>query len=233
MRYNLLSVGADAKTVKGEKFGYLTGILYLQPADMSGTNLCPMASAGCKAACLFTAGMGRFPSVKAGRARKTQLFLNNRQSFMKQIVMDIGILELEAKFKGMKPVVRLNGTSDIQWENILHDGKTIFEHFPNVQFMDYTKIVKRMMPLAKAQKIENYHLTFSRSESNHALADTVISMGGNVAVVFAGNPPSVFMGRPVVDGDKSDLRFIDGDNVIVALKAKGRAKYDTTGFIVR
>ena len=36
----------------------------------------------------------------------------------------------------------------------------------------------------------------------------------------------------VVNGDESDLRFLDPRNSIVGLKAKGKAKKDTTGFVV-
>ena len=41
-----------------------------------------------------------------------------------------------------------------------------------------------------------------------------------------------FLNRPVVDGDKSDLRFLDGENVIVGLIAKGQAKKDQSGFVI-
>lgn len=232
-QYSLLSVGRDAKTVKGEKFGYLTGIVYLQPASLSGVNLCPGSSAGCRAACLFTSGAAaHYPKVNQGRARKTQWFLKDREGFMRALMVDISKLERAAARKGMKPVVRINGTSDIQIENIQIDGKTIFEHFPQVAFMDYTKIAKRMFAGSKAQSFPNYHLTFSRSESNHAVAETVAAAGGNVAVVFAGAIPKKFMGRKTVAGDTSDLRFLDGKGVIVGLTAKGRAKHDKSGFVV-
>ena len=53
----LLSVG-NPKILKGMKQGYMTYILHLAPADVSGYNTCPKATAGCKAACLNTAGRG-------------------------------------------------------------------------------------------------------------------------------------------------------------------------------
>lgn len=234
--YKLLSIGKDAKTVKGEKFGYLTGILYLAPASLSGVNLCPQSSAGCRAVCLYSAGMGVFQNVQQGRLAKSARFLNERDAFMRDIVSDIRKLVAEADKKGMKPVVRLNGTSDIQWENITVDGKTVFEHFPTVDFMDYTKIAKRMFVGSKARAIANYHLTFSRSEENGAIAETVAAAGGNVAAVFATKKgealPSSYMGRKVISGDNSDLRFLDEKGVIVGLIAKGKARKDTSGFVV-
>lgn len=231
--YSLLSVGKDAKTKKGEKYGYLTGILYLAPAKLSGVNLCPASSPGCRAACLFSAGYaGIYKSVNEGRMKKAHWFNSDREGFMRTLIVDISKLERAAARKGLKPVCRFNGVSDIQVENILVDGKTIFEHFPMVEFLDYTKIAKRMFKGAKAQSFPNYHLTFSRSETNHAIAETVAKAGGNVAVVFAGGVPKRFMGRKTVPGDLSDLRFLDGKGVIVALTAKGKAKHDKSGFVV-
>jgi hypothetical protein len=233
MAYTLLSVGKDAKTVKGEKFGYLTGILYMQPASLSGVNLCRGSSAGCREACLFSAGMAKFPAVKKGRARKTAMFLNQPEEFMKALKADVALLEKQAKKKGMGAVVRLNGTTDIPWEEHTIDGLTIFEHFPNVNFMDYTKILKRMLKGSAALAHPNYHLTFSRSEANERHARLVMSIGGNVAVVFAGKTlPKTFLRKRVVNGDESDLRFLDKKGVVVGLYAKGKAKKDTSGFVV-
>ena len=51
----LLNIDKNAKTIKGQAYGYMTAILYLAPSDLSGFNVCPMASKGCKSACLNTA----------------------------------------------------------------------------------------------------------------------------------------------------------------------------------
>ncbi len=229
----LLSIGADAKTVKGEKFGVITGIQYLAPADVSGHNTCPNASEGCKAACLFTAGMaGAFASVNKARTEKTLFFFRNRAEYGKQLVNEIAALVKKAKKKNLIPAVRLNGTSDLAWESIQFDGKSIMEHFPAVQFYDYTKSAKRAKRHAEGKMPANYHLTFSRSESNQAEVLDVIQSGGNVAVVFHDKLPATYLGKPVVDGDESDLRFNDAKGVIVGLKVKGKAKQDTSGFAV-
>lgn len=228
--FNLLSVGVDAKTVKGEKYGYLTGILYLAPSDQSGViNVCPHASEGCRAACLYTAGMGRFPNVQAARTARTVLFKNNRADFISKIKADIMLLQALAKSKGQKCCVRLNGTSDLPFHMF-----GIMEEYPQVQFYDYTKDFGKMFRFIRGEMPANYHLTFSRSESNQDKVNEVLEYGGNVAVVFnrKNEFPATWQGFKVVSGDDSDLRFLDPRNVVVGLKSKGKAKYDETGFVV-
>jgi hypothetical protein len=229
MKYNLLSVGADAKTKKGVNSGYLTGILYLAPAMESGFEVCPSRSAGCTAACLFTAGHGAYPKVKEARIRKTQFLMKSRADFLSVLKSDIAILVAEANNKGLKPCVRLNGTSDLGWESM---AKEIMEAFPDVQFYDYTKVLTRMLRYCDGKFPANYHLTFSRSESNWDDCIKVLAKGGNVAAVFSKDLPGVHIGYTVVDGDVNDLRFNDPRNVIVGLKAKGKARKDDSGFVI-
>lgn len=227
----LLSVGSDAKTVKGETLGFLTGILYLAPANTTKWNTCSMAkTAKCDVACLYKAGRGAMNSVQTARINKTIWFFEDRQSFMQQLVVDIDKLFFKAKRMGLTPLVRLNGTSDIQWESIPINGyKNIFEAFPDVQFYDYTKIANRTDLPA------NYDLTFSYSgvEGFQPYVEKALLNNMRMAVVFRreNDIPQSFMGIPVVSGDKSDVRHLD-DKVIVGLYAKGKAKLDTTGFVV-
>lgn len=236
MSYELLTVG-NAKTVKGEKKGYLTAILYLVPSDGSGLgNLCPHASAGCRAACLYSAGRGVMKPVIDGRMRKTKLFFENSASFVDTLVRDIIKIERRAKRQKMQPVIRLNGTSDIPWERIRGtNGLTVMEQFPHIQFYDYTKRPNRDPIWA------NYHLTFSRSESNEGQALYELAKGRNVAVVFntrRSQPlPTSWNGFRVINGDESDLRFLDpnipyGVGVVVGLRAKGKATKDHSGFVI-
>ena len=137
----------------------------------------------------------------------------------------------KAQSKGLKPLVRLNGTSDINWENIPFESyNNIFEAFQNVQFYDYTKNANRKdLP-------SNYDLTFSYSGVNSfaPYVDKAQSKGMRMAVVFRkeSSIPSVFKGIRVVSGDNSDVRHLDDQGVIVGLYAKGKAKTDTTGFVV-
>jgi hypothetical protein len=228
MKLSLLAVGTDAKTVKGEKYGYLTGILYLAPANEAGFgNLCANASAGCLASCLYTAGRGAMNNVKEARIRKTRLFFSDKPKFLETLFKDIADLVNDGKKEKKKVCVRLNGTSDIPWERL-----GIFDKFPEVQFYDYTKSAARATDFALGKMPKNYHLTFSRSEENEKSALEVLHTGGNVAAVFAGKLPNKWNGYTVIDGDESDLRFNDAKNVVVGLKAKGKGKKDETGFVI-
>jgi hypothetical protein len=227
----LLSISADHKTIKGEAYGYLTGVMYLAPYTQSGLgNLCPSASKGCAAACLFTAGRGAYLNVQTARLNRTKMFYQERPAFFSLLIKEIGALIRKAEKLGMIPCVRLNGTSDIQWEKLKFEGKTIFEHFPAIQFYDYTKIATRffsgLVPL-------NYHLTFSRSESNQANVEKVMAKNplANIAVVFK-RLPKKYLGRKVFAADDTDLRFKDPAGVVCGLTAKGRARRDTSGFVV-
>lgn len=230
----LLSVENDAKTKKGAQHGVLTGILYLAPHTLSGYQVCPKSTPGCRAACLFTAGRGVYDSVQQARLAKTKMFFEARELFMSYLADDIRLLELQAAKRGMRPAVRLNGTSDIAWEKIVvGEHRNLFEMYPNVSYYDYTKVYNRKAAL----RIRNYHLTFSLSEENEADARRALSVGFNVAVVMhlgKHEPkPATFWGYDVVDGDKHDARFLNRRGVIVALSAKGLAKQDTSGFVRR
>lgn len=228
---NILTT-SSTKTIKGESKGYLTGILYLSPADLvRGLNLCPFASNGCKSACLYTAGRGQFTSVQKARRAKTELYRDNRNHFMNCLVHSIKIVIRKAQRESMVPVIRLNGTSDIRWENILIDGKNIFEIFPEIQFYDYTKDFLRKD--AFTNKWSNYHLTFSRSESNDKMALRMLNLGVNVAMVFKSEIPEQYNGYKVYSGDNDDLRFLDSKGgFIIGLIAKGKAKKDDSGFTI-
>jgi len=224
--YKLLSVSADAKTIKGEAQGYLTGILYLAPDKLAGgPTLCPFSSEGCRAVCLNTAGRGGFNIVQESRIRKARMFQANIKAFTAQICEDIEALRAQALAKGLKTAVRLNGTSDIRWE-----GYGIMERFGDVQFYDYTKYpmrYRRNLPV-------NYHLTYSLSEKPDSMehAQEWQRAGVNTAVVFRAELPVIFAGRVVIDGDVNDLRFKDPTGCIVGLRAKGKAKKTETKFVL-
>lgn len=234
---NLLSISRDAKTSKGEKLGFLTGILYLAPyKTISIYNTCAMAElAGCANACLYTAGRGAYSSVQNARINKTNWFYQDRQGFMLQLIDNIKSLIKKANKLQLIPLIRLNGTSDIKWENVSfeYQGKSynnIMELFPDIQFYDYTKIINRNNLPA------NYDLTFSYSGKPEFIkyVNQAINNNMRIAVVFKDkhNLPNEFMGLSVVNGDNTDIRHLDPQGVIVALYAKGKAKQDNTGFVV-
>lgn len=273
-KFKLLTVG-NPKIEKSVKFGYLTAVLHLAPGTLSGYNVCPKATAGCLAACLNTAGRGgivagnggrlqaaeiasgqRTNIIQAARIRRTRLYFSARAHFMSTLGADIAKLIKLAAAHGLKPAVRLNGTSDIPWERVpfIHRS-SIIEVFPQVQFYDYTKRPNRRDLPA------NYTLTFSLAEGNDDDAYWATRSGMNVAAVFHKVPASYrlpatrdrldvhtgaslqttsdgvtqWVGNvrefPVIDGDEHDLRFLDRQGVIVGLKAKGNAKRDASGFV--
>lgn len=212
------------KTIKGEARGYLTGILYLAPNNLSGQNVCPMATPGCIATCLNTSWRGAYNNVQAARIRKTREYFANPEGFKADLIEDIQSLCRKATREKMIPCVRINGTSDLPGM-----ARQLADEFPNVQFYDYTKIPKPWNRVSK-----NYHLTFSLSELNLPHALDSLKHGINVAAVFETDKfPDSYLGHPVVNGDINDLRFLDPRPVVVALKAKGRAKRDNTGFVIR
>jgi hypothetical protein len=234
--FKLLST-ANPKIQKGTKLGYLSFILHLAPADLSGKNTCPKATAGCRAACLNTAGRGGMfkrgettNAIQKARIRKTQYFFEDRNAFMLDLAYDIQKGIKMAEKLGLTPVFRLNGTSDLSWEKYevpVFCTKNIFELFPDVQFYDYTKVLGR-----KVKDIANYFLIFSKADGNDSDVAEAIMQGMNVAAVFD-KVPADYMGRRVIDADEHDLRFLDDKGVIAGLKAKGRAKKDLSGFVIR
>lgn len=218
---------SSAKTIKGEKIGFLTGIMYLVPS----IRLCPFSElAGCLKPCLSTAGRGAQHKVQRARQAKTDFFHARPDAFMRALAADIWALQRRAAKLGLIPLVRLNGTSDILWENILLDGLTIFELFPNVQFYDYTKHPKR-----NVARFKNYDLTYSFSgiTPDKITLKGVSQPGTRVAVVFHRREdiPQTFRGWPVIDGDNTDVRHIEPGGIVVALYAKGKARRDDSGFV--
>lgn len=224
---------SNDKTLKSLNLGYLTFGIHFAHSDLSGIDVCPDASEGCKMSCLDFAGRGQMGNVKEARIEKAKTFFSDIPAFMGRLISEIqkGI-DYAAK-KGLQACFRLNLTSDVKWERIKHEGKNIFQHFPNHQFYDYTKSFSRL-----SLDIPNYHLTFSRSENqnNHVHSVLAMNAGHNVAAVFSTKKgfdlPSHHNGKEVIDGDKHDLRFIDKRGVIVGLRAKGPARQDKSGFVI-
>lgn len=225
---SLLSIDTNAKTVKGQRKGYLTGILYLAPDRVSGLiNVCANASDGCREHCLYSAGRGAFNSVQKARIAKTAHYVKDRESFLSTLKDNVATVIRKAKAKRMHPVIRLNGTSDIGWERY-----SVIQAFKTTRFYDYTKNFNRMLAFLDGKLPSNYSLTFSRSETNETQCLDVLARGGNVAVVFRKALPTHWNGFPVINGDENDLRFLDPKGVVVGLTAKGKAKVDTSGFVV-
>lgn len=227
--FKLLST-ANPKIQKGTKLGYLSFILHLAPSTLSGHNTCPKATRGCIAACLNTAGRGGMFKrgettnvIQKARIRKTEYFYNDRAGFMKDLYADICKGIRLANKLGLTPVFRLNGTSDLSWEKYeMTEGKNVFDVFAGIQFYDYTKVLGR-----KVKHIENYHLTFSKADGNDSDVAEALLQGMSVVAVYDKIPEGV------PSADETDLRFLDPKGIMLGLKAKGKAKKDYTGFVIR
>jgi hypothetical protein len=221
--FKLLST-ANPKIQKGTKLGYLSFILHLAPSTLSGKNTCPKATKGCIAACLNTAGRGGMfkrgentNMIQKARIRKTKMYFEQRDLFLATLEADIQKAIKFAARQGLTPVFRLNGTSDLSVEKW-----GIIEKFPSVQFYDYTKVLGR-----KVAHLSNYHLTFSKADGNDADVQKALAQGLSVVAVYDKIPEGV------PSADETDLRFLDPKGVMLGLKAKGRAKKDYTGFVIR
>ena len=244
---SLLSIPeANPKIAKNGKVGIYTAPLHMIPAKLSGFEVCGGRTEGCTKACLHTAGAVLYIAQKIrGRMVRTKLFFNkqvlltfnNVQYTGRDIFMMLLVLEIERHVKradvlDMAVGVRLNATSDIPYESIKvrHlNAANIMELFPNVSFYDYTKLVRKNLP-------SNYDLTFSLAEDNDDKAIAALDAGLNVAVVFDKLPETFTLGNrtlPVVNGDEHDYRPLDARCSIIGLKAKGKAKQDTSGFVRR
>lgn len=232
---------SNPKMRKGEKQGWLSAVLHLSPAQSGGVskrdgstlNTCPAATAGCQASCLNTAGHGGIfkPDgtnvVLDARRRRTEWYARDPEDFIRTLIDEVTLLKYKAAREGLKLCVRPNGTSDIPAL-----GMRLATFHRDVQFYDYTKL-----PKPWARTLPNYDLTFSRSETNTRDCLLALAAGINVAVVFdvkkGAALPTKFLMTPVDDGDETDLRFLDRPGRIIGLRAKGRAKQDQTGFVVR
>jgi len=233
---------SNPKTQKGVKYGWLSAIMHLAPSHSAGLgNMCPDASPQCIRFCLNKAGRGgifkkgeKTNAVQEARKARTARFVSD-PDFSLDLDKEINSHANKASRLGLKPCVRLNGTSDIDWIRSTAFRGSLFDRWPNVQFYDYTKSFSRMMEFLNTPDYpKNYHLTFSRSELNDDECDTVLNYGGNVAVVFD-SVPSYFRGRAVYNGDDSDLRFLDPkfvQGVWIGLKAKGKLARETSAFKV-
>jgi hypothetical protein len=227
---NLLSKGTT--NIKTAKNDLETFILYMAPANqVTGLNLCPFASTGCKASCLYSAGRGRFSNVQESRINKSKFWGYDRSNFYIQLANELLNIHDKAIKQNKKIAIRLNGTSDIDHLDLLrrYSGIDFLETFyDNLLFYDYTKNFNHV----KKYLGSTYKITFSRSETNENDAYLTLKNGGNVAIVFADELPQFWNGYPVINGDETDLRYFDPENVVIGLKAKGDAKKDKSGFVV-
>lgn len=237
--YRLTTILSKGDTnAKLYKSNHADGVEYetvgvsLAPANLSGYEMCRGRSKGCTASCLNTAGMGQINMVQAARIAKTKLLMEQRETFVSRLKTELATAERRARKAGKRLACRLNILSDFAWEDEVH---SLFTDFSEVQFYDYTKILSRAVRFAIGGNRfpSNYHLTFSRSESNSKNVDILLNGPVNISVVFDKSPlPESWRGRPVINGEETDLRFLDPPGSIIGLIAKGKGKKDTSGFVL-
>jgi hypothetical protein len=232
----LLSEGStNAKTVKNELKSY---IMYLSPSNQNsfGKTICVKESEGCRNGCLVTTyRMSWGPNI-AARVRKTDFYFEDRKAFCTMLFSELSEISRKAVKGKYKVAIRLNGTSDLDFFAIVKNqiGKDLLS-LDNLVFYDYTKLIGKVLKYQESMKAGKYFLTFSRSENNWSECLKALSMGVNVAVVFANDKikPANFEGFQVIDGDETDIEMMKVSGHILALRAKGKAIKDTTGFVVR
>lgn len=213
--------GSSLKVEKGaDKFD--TYIMYLQPADkVAIKTLCTFADkAGCKKPCLISSGQLGMSTGQSAATKRTILMLLRPQSFESAILSEIDKAERKAVKTGLPALFRLNGTSDIDFSNIMKQR-------PNSLFYDYTKEISRV----RKNTLKNYDLTFSGSmfsvQSKAALRKAV---SANYRIAMAFNTKGLKdddlqLRRDLKSFDTTDLRHLD-DNVIGTLKRKGSNKQE-------
>jgi hypothetical protein len=209
-----------AKTNKGDV--YRVAGLSLMP----DFKLCPASkAAGCFEGCLKSAGRGRFANVAKARADKAEFWRNDQPGFLDQLRRELAAFVRSCERAGVKPAARLNVLSDIAWERT-----GIIDEFPGVFFYDYTKRAERL-----GKTPGNYSLMFSYSGRAQFAGNVAkaLETDAPLAVVFRSPEfPRHYLGRPVIDGDISDLDNVKAGRVVIALKAKGPARRDRSGFVV-
>lgn len=218
-------LGSVSKTVKHKKslkYGEMTYSLYLSPANTSGYEVCPGRTAECTRFCLNESGMNKMVQnnrgdvINASRIKKTRLFFEHREFFMKWMIAEISTANRKAQDLGYTFSVRLNNTSDISPLDFRLGEENILEIFPNTKFYDYTKVRDR---ISLPKKYPNYDLTFSYTGHNWNTCQEMLKSKINVAVVFKAVPASYNLYK-VIDGDRYDMRYMDKKGVIVGLKFK-------------
>ena len=218
------SVSKTTKHIKSIEYNELVYTIYLAPANSSGYEVCSMRNIECADLCLNESGMNRMNMndelINRSRIKKTQLFFENREYFLKWMMYEIELTKMKAEKLGMSFSVRINNTSDINPLSFYLDvdGKklNILDLFPDVQFYDYTKVPNR----TKLMKLySNYDLTFSFDGHNKETCLRMLENNVRVAVVFDKLPDTLW-GYKVIDGDLYDMRYRDEKNVIIGLKFK-------------
>lgn len=213
----------NAKLAKS--VGYYNAGISLAQAKLSGHNMCPASTPQCRGSCLGGTGRAEFtPLIEQIRINRTKLFATNISEFWRILLPELHKVDRAAGRLGVNVAFRPNILSDQQWHRKLPE---LFEVFNHWQFYSYTKVKSKVRQAIDGELPDNYHVTYSWSE-RAKLADVrqYLKAGINVAVPFYCKKtlkptlPTRWRGFDVIDGDESDLRFLDPEGVIVGLRVK-------------
>ena len=220
---------SNPKLKKNLKKGVMSSPLNLLPDNEAGFgSVCPSSSVECRALCLNRAGNPAFLTGKLkARYQRTQMFFKHKKLFFTRLFKEIKLAKAKADKAGMQCGLRLNATSDLNWENFYIGGKNLMEWFPDIEFYDYTAVPNRVTP-------SNYHLTFSLKEDNFDTAMLEFKRGLNIAIPFKTKRqediPNTWKGIKVINGDEHDFRPLDKPNTIVGLTVKGNMDMNSPFF---
>jgi hypothetical protein len=208
------------------------GIVYLRPATTGGgATVCAASDAGC-AGCLGLGGRALFDQrINQARQRRLDFYREDSVGFLLSLAVEIEELRQSATEEELV-AVRLNGISDVLWERErVINSSSLMEAFPDVVFYDYTRLPGRLRTIEAGIIPANYDLSWSLGSDNDRLAERALGIGLRVVAVVRGAREEQWRSLPVVDGDEHDWRFLDPAPALVALKPKGLARKDTTGFV--
>jgi len=211
-------LGSSTKVELGEGFGYLTTVMYLAPARVSGMQQCAGSTPECVANCLFNKS-GHILFHQAGSILKSWALRFKASEAKARIEQELELHALKAKHKGLKGAVRLNGTSDILHARLWRSAQAL-----GLEAYEYTKLPTSI------RRDDGVFRTYSISEapSSVSLGLSLVASGGSAAIVVPAAKTKkkamlellTVLEIPWVDGDRHDLCFLDAGKLRV-LKAKG------------
>ena len=216
----LLGIDSSYKVAKGKKLKVVTAIQYL-PSDkmISSNTFCSNADRnGCAKDCLKDSGRLGMMSSQRAMISRGLFYLYMNDSYERQLRYE---LDKAYMTYGNDLAVRLNGTSDINYKDIIKD-------YPHIQFYDYTKNRNMMMK----NKNKNHHYTFSGSMfSDYSIKELKQAVKDKLNIALAFNTanskqdklkiPSKLFGVELVSFDETDARFKDDQGSIGYLTRKG------------
>ena len=250
-KYGINYLGSYAQSAKmkaSANNGTITYCIYLAPHNMATPNdnrtVCAF-SQHCAPFCLNSSGRNKGDILARGegqsliniaRIKRTKMWWENREDFMRLCIHEIKRTKKYAEKKGMGFSVRVNGTSDLNIEQFIDpDTKlNILELFPNIQFYDYSKAYARSLYLIK--KYKNYDVTLSYDGFNENACRDFLRQGGKVAVVFdtlTGDMPVSFCGYKVESGNEYDMRYLNSPKCVIGLHYHRTANDYKSGKYVR